>query len=86
MGHWPAGGVCTLPFPHRAVAAPAGPSPAPGADAASSLPGAQAASAAHVPSGGGCSQTPPVWLQDQCPASTGCLSGSCPRKERSGSG
>lgn len=80
-----AGGVCTLLSPRRAVAVQAGPSPAPGADAAFSPPPAPAASAAHVLSDGGCSRTPLVWLRDQCPASTGCQSGPCPGKEGRGS-
>lgn len=77
---WSTGGECTLPFPRRAVAVLAGPSPAPGPDAASSLLPAPAASAAHVLSDGGYSQTPRAWHQDQCPASTICQSGSCPGK------
>lgn len=72
------GGVCTLLFPRQAVAVQAGPSPAPGASAASSPPPAPAVSAVRALSGGGCSQTPLAWLQDQCPASTRCQSGPCP--------
>lgn len=64
--------VRTLLFPRLAVAVPAGPSPALAAVAASSLLAAPAASAAHVLSDGGCSQTPRALLRDQCPASTVC--------------
>ena len=84
VGRSAVGGVCTLPFPRRAVAVQAGPSPAPGADAAFSPPPAPAASAAHALSDGGCNQTPLAWLQDQCPASTVCQSGPCPGKRISG--
>lgn len=73
--------VCTLPFPRLAAAVPERPSPAPGANEASSLPLAPAASAAHAPSDGGCSQTPHVWHQDRCPGSTVCQSGPCPAKK-----
>lgn len=80
VGRWSEGMVCTLPSPRRAVAVPAGPSPACVADPASSPPPALSVAAAHVPSDGGCSQTPHAWHPDRCPASTVCQSGSCPGK------